>query len=78
MQRPRRRCIPAWGHAIAWFVPSESSQTGAARAEVVDVGHHRVVREAGLSTGVHHGVPLHELPQASGSSPLAWKARSVR
>jgi hypothetical protein len=31
-----------------------------------------------LSTGVHLGVPLHELPQASGSSPLAWKARSVR
>jgi hypothetical protein len=49
----------------------------AGRAEVVDVGRHRVVREAGLSTGVHRGVPLHELPQPSGSSPLAWKARSV-
>jgi hypothetical protein len=33
---------------------------------------------AGLSTGIHRGVPLHELPQPSGSSPLAWKARSVR
>jgi hypothetical protein len=31
-------------------------------AEVVDVGRHRVVWEAGLPTGVHHGVPLHELP----------------
>jgi hypothetical protein len=31
-------------------------------AEVVDVGRHRVVREAGLSTGVHRGVPLYELP----------------
>jgi hypothetical protein len=51
---------------------------GAGCAEVVDVARHRVVREAGLSTGVHRGVPLHELPQASGSSPLAWKARSVR
>jgi hypothetical protein len=35
---------------------------GAGRAEVVDVGRHRVVREVGLSTGVHHGVPLHEFP----------------
>jgi ribosomal protein S27E len=35
---------------------------GIGRAKVVDVGHHRVVREAGLSTGVHRGVPLHELP----------------
>jgi hypothetical protein len=34
------------------------------RAEIVDVGRHRVVREAGLSTGVHCGVPLHELPPA--------------
>jgi hypothetical protein len=30
--------------------------------QVVDVGCHRVVREAGLSTGVHRGVLLHELP----------------
>jgi hypothetical protein len=51
---------------------------GIGRAEVVDVGRHWVIREARLSMGVHHGVPLHELPQASGSSPLAWKARSVR
>jgi hypothetical protein len=35
---------------------------GAGHAEVVDVGHHWVIREAGLSTGVHRGVPLHELP----------------
>jgi hypothetical protein len=46
--------------------------------EVVDVGRHRVVLEAGLSMGVHRGVPFLELPQASGSSPLAWKARLVR
>jgi hypothetical protein len=44
---------------------------GTGHAEVVDVGRHRVVREAGLSMGVHRGVPLHELPQPSGSSPLA-------
>jgi hypothetical protein len=25
LRRPRRRCIPVWGHAIVWFVPSESS-----------------------------------------------------
>jgi hypothetical protein len=31
-------------------------------AEVVDVGHHWVVQEAGLSMGVHRGVRLHELP----------------
>jgi hypothetical protein len=36
----------------------------AGRAEAVDVGRHRVVREVGLSTGVHCGVPLHELPPA--------------
>jgi hypothetical protein len=24
MLRPRRRCIPTWGHVVAWFVPSES------------------------------------------------------
>jgi hypothetical protein len=24
MRRPRRRCIPAWGHVAAWSVPSES------------------------------------------------------
>jgi hypothetical protein len=35
---------------------------GTGRVEVVDVGCHRVVREDGLSTGVHHGVTLHELP----------------
>jgi hypothetical protein len=34
----------------------------AGRAQVVDVGRHRVVREAGLSMGVHRGTPLHELP----------------
>jgi hypothetical protein len=27
MWRPCRRCIPAWDRAIAWSVPSESSQT---------------------------------------------------
>jgi hypothetical protein len=31
-------------------------------AQVVDVGRHRVVREAVLSTGVHCGVPLREIP----------------
>jgi hypothetical protein len=25
MLRPRRHCIPAWGHAVVWSVPSESS-----------------------------------------------------
>jgi hypothetical protein len=30
--------------------------------QVVDVGCHRVVWEAWLSTGVHCGVPFHELP----------------
>jgi hypothetical protein len=24
MRRPRRCCIPTWGHAVAWSVPSES------------------------------------------------------
>jgi hypothetical protein len=33
---------------------------GTCRAQVVDVGRHRVVQEAGLSTRVHRGVPLHE------------------
>jgi hypothetical protein len=37
---------------------------GADRAEVVDVGRRRVVWEARLSSGVHCGVPLHELPPA--------------
>jgi hypothetical protein len=23
--KPRRHCTPAWGHAAAWRVPSESS-----------------------------------------------------
>jgi hypothetical protein len=54
------------------------SRVGADCVQVVDVGRHRVVREAGLSTGVHRGVSLHELPQASGSALLAWKARLVR
>jgi hypothetical protein len=27
MRRPRRRCIPAWGHVVAWSMPSESTQT---------------------------------------------------
>jgi hypothetical protein len=39
----------------------------AGRVEAVDVGRHRVVREAGLSTGVHCGVPLRELPPAQRS-----------
>jgi hypothetical protein len=26
-KRPRRRCTPAWGRGVAWFVPPESSQT---------------------------------------------------
>jgi hypothetical protein len=43
--------------------PSHRRPRGSAsRAEVVDVGRHRVVREAGLSMGGHRGVPLHELP----------------
>jgi hypothetical protein len=42
--------------------PSCRPRGGAGRAEVVDVGRHRVAREAGLSTKVHRGVPLHELP----------------
>jgi hypothetical protein len=25
MQRPRKCCIPLWGHVVMWFVPSESS-----------------------------------------------------
>jgi hypothetical protein len=25
MWSPRRRCIPVWDRAIAWFIPSESS-----------------------------------------------------
>jgi hypothetical protein len=44
---------------------------GVGRAQVVDIGRHRVVWEAGLSAGVHRGVPFHELPQASSSAPLA-------
>jgi hypothetical protein len=43
----------------------------AGREDDVNVGRHRVVREAGLSTGVHCGVPLHELPPAQWSTPLA-------
>jgi hypothetical protein len=34
---------------------------------------HRVVREARLSTGVHHGVPLHELPKQA--ARLRWPGR---
>jgi hypothetical protein len=34
------------------------------RVEVVDIGRHWVIREAGLPTRVHCGVPLHELPPA--------------
>jgi hypothetical protein len=45
--------------------PSRCRPRGSAgRAEAVNVGRHRVVREARLSTGVHCGVPLHELPLA--------------
>jgi hypothetical protein len=48
--------------------PSRCRPRGSAdRAEVVDVSRHRVVWEAGLSTGVHCGVPLHELPPAQQS-----------
>jgi hypothetical protein len=39
----------------------------AGRAEAVNVGRHRVVREAGLCTGVHCGVSLHELPSSQRS-----------
>jgi hypothetical protein len=48
-------------------------------AKVVDVGHHRVVREAELSTGVHRGVPLHELPPSKwlGSAGLEGKVGEV-
>jgi hypothetical protein len=35
--------------------------------KAVNVGRHRVVCEAGLSTGVHCSVPLHELPPAQRS-----------
>jgi hypothetical protein len=45
--------------------PSRRRPRGSAdRIEVVDVGCHQVVREVGLSTRVHCGVPLHELPPA--------------
>jgi hypothetical protein len=50
---------------------------GTGRAEVVDVGHHRVVREAGLSTGVHRGVTLHELPPRP-AVRLCWPGRRGR
>jgi hypothetical protein len=36
-------------------------------ADHAEAGRHRVVREAGLSMGVHRGVPLHELPPAQWS-----------
>jgi hypothetical protein len=36
----------------------------AGRVKTVNVGHHQIIREAGLSTGVYCGVPLHELPPA--------------
>jgi hypothetical protein len=50
--RPRGRCPPG----------RRSAGGGAGHAQVVDVGRDRIVREAGLSTEVHGGVPLHELP----------------
>jgi hypothetical protein len=39
---------------------------GAGHMQLVDVGHHRVVQEARLSTGVRRGVLLHELPPNKG------------
>jgi hypothetical protein len=36
------------------------AEGGVGRSQRVHVGRHRVVREAWLSTSVHHGVPLHE------------------
>jgi hypothetical protein len=50
----------------------------ASRAEVVDVGRHQVVREGGLSMGYIVVYRSMNSPQASGSTLLAWKARSVR
>jgi hypothetical protein len=54
-------------------------KSGAGRVEVVDIGRHRVVWEAGLSTGVHCGVPLHELPpgQRLVSASLEGKVSEV-
>jgi hypothetical protein len=51
----------------------------AGRAKVVNVGRHRVVWEAGLSMGVHCGVPLHELPppQRSASAGLEGEVGDV-
>jgi hypothetical protein len=78
----RFRAARCGGHADVAFLhgvvsscgPCPSSRCrargGAGRAEVVDAGRHRIIREAELSTGVHCGVPLHELPQPNGSSPL--------
>jgi hypothetical protein len=52
--------------------PSRRGPRGSAgRAEAVDVGRHRVVRVAGLSTGVHRCVPLHELPPTQRSISAA-------
>jgi hypothetical protein len=72
---PVRSCSMQWPRKLALLCgvvasrgpcpPSRHRPRGSAgRAEAVDIGRHRVVREARLSTGVHCGVPLHELPLA--------------
>jgi hypothetical protein len=78
------------GHADVAFLRGVMSSRGpcplsrlrpmddAGRTKVVDIGCHRVVREAGLFTGVIVVYRSMNSPQPSGSSPLAWKARSVR
>jgi hypothetical protein len=47
--------------------------------QVVNVGRHRIVREARLSTGVHDSVPLHELPPSKrlGSACLEGEISEV-
>jgi hypothetical protein len=46
----------------------------AGHAEAANVGCHRVIWEAGLSTGVYRSVPLHELPP-SPAVRLHWPGR---
>jgi hypothetical protein len=58
--------VESWRRVVRAPEPSRP-RGGVDRAEVVDVGRHRVIREAGLSTGVHCDVPLHELPPAQRS-----------
>jgi hypothetical protein len=59
---PRGVALPCGLYPLGRRSAGGSAGGSASRALIVDVGRHRVVWEAGLSTGVHCGVPILELP----------------